>query len=94
MDDDSEYKNLKGTKKCVIKRILMFNDYTDCLLNNKIILELQQRFKSEYHNIYTGGINNIALSSTDEKRLQTSDKIKTHPYGTNAFNLKYVKERS
>ena len=93
MDDDSEYKNLKGTKKCVIKRILTFNDYTDYLLSNKIILELQQRFKSEYYNVYTEGINNIALSSADVKRLHTSDKITTHPSGTNVFNLKCVKER-
>ena len=40
MDDDSEHKKAKGTKKkCVIKRRLMFKNYTDCLLNNKIILK-------------------------------------------------------
>ena len=44
MDDD---RNDKGTKKCVIKRRLKFNDYKDCLLNNEIILKPQQRFKSE-----------------------------------------------
>ena len=27
MDDSSEYKKAKGTKKCVIKRILKFNHY-------------------------------------------------------------------
>ena len=43
----------KGTKKYVIKRILKFNDYKNCLLNNKIILKSQQRFKSELHNVYT-----------------------------------------
>ena len=30
MNDDSEKKKAKGTKKCVIKRILKFNDYEDC----------------------------------------------------------------
>ena len=39
MDDDSEKENAKGTKKCVIKRMLKFNDYKDCLLNNKIKLK-------------------------------------------------------
>ena len=29
-DDDSIVKKAKGTKKCVIKRILKFNDYEDC----------------------------------------------------------------
>ena len=42
MDDDSEKKKAKGTKKYVIKRILKFNDYKDCLLNNKIIGKSKQ----------------------------------------------------
>ena len=29
MDDDSEHKRSKGTKKCVVKRRLMFENYTD-----------------------------------------------------------------
>ena len=37
--------------------------------------------------IYTEQINKIALSSNDSKRLQTSDKIITYPYGTNAFKV-------
>ena len=45
MDDDSELKKSKGTKKCVIKRGLMFKNYTDCLFNDKIILKSQQRVK-------------------------------------------------
>ena len=43
MDDDSERKKAKRTKKCVIKRRLMFENYKDCLFNNKI-LQSQQRF--------------------------------------------------
>ena len=37
MDDDSEVKKAKGTKKCVIKRVVKFNDYKACLLNNEIV---------------------------------------------------------
>ena len=40
MDDDSEHKKAKGTKKCVIKRRLMFENYTDCLFNDKTRLKL------------------------------------------------------
>ena len=65
----------------------MFENYIDCLLNNKIVLTLQQRFKSDHHNVYTEQINKIALSSNDNKRLQTFDKITTYPYGTNAFKV-------
>ena len=38
MDDGSEKKKAKGTKKCVMKRRLMFENYKDCLFNNKTIL--------------------------------------------------------
>ena len=31
MDDGGSNKRAKGTKKCVIKRRLKFNDYKDCL---------------------------------------------------------------
>ena len=87
MDDDSEVKKSKGTKKCIIKRKLMFENYKACLLNDKILLKSQQSFKSDYHDVYTEEINKIALSSNDDKRLQTSDRIKTYPYGTNAFKV-------
>ena len=42
MDDGGSDKKAKGTKKCVTKRRLKFNDYKDCLLNNEILLKLQQ----------------------------------------------------
>ena len=87
MDDDSEVKKSKGTKKCVIKRELIFKYYIACLLNDKILLKLQQRFKSDYHEVYTEEVNKSALSSNDDKRLQTFDRIKTYPYGTNALKV-------
>ena len=84
MDDDESDKKAKGTKKCVIKRRLKFNDYKYCLLNNEIILISQQRFKSERHDVYTEEINMIALSSDDDKTLQTFDRIISYPYGASA----------
>ena len=80
-DDCEEDKKTKETKKCVIKRRLKFNDYKYCLLNNEIILKSQQRFKSERHNLYTEEVKKIALSSNDDKRLQTFDRITSYPYG-------------
>ena len=87
MDDDTEHKKAKRTKNRVIKKDLMFKSYTDCLLKNKIILKSQQSLKSDYCNVCTEQINEIALSSNDDKRLQTFDKIITYPYGTNAFKV-------
>ena len=51
IDNGNNNKKAKGTQKCLIKRILKFNDYKNCLLNNEIILKSQQRFKSEAHNV-------------------------------------------
>ena len=66
----------------------MFKNYEDCFFNYTIILMSQQRFnKSNHHNLSTDKINKIALSSKDDKRLQTFDKIMKYPYGTNAFKV-------
>ena len=35
--------------------------------------------------MYTEEVNKIALSSNDDKRIQTFDKVTTYPYGTNTF---------
>ena len=42
MDDGSEHEKGKRTKKCVIKCRIMFENYIDCLFNNKIILKSKQ----------------------------------------------------
>ena len=65
----------------------MFENYKDCLFNNKTVYRSQERFKSYYHAVYTEEVNKIALSSNDNKRLQTSDKITTYPYGTSEMMM-------
>ena len=87
MDDNIEIKKSKGTKKCVIKRELMFENYKDCLFNGEVILKSQQRFKSDHHKVYTEEVNKITLSSDDYTRLQTFVRATTYPYGTNVFKL-------
>ena len=85
--DDSEKKKAKGIKRYAVKRRRMFKNYKDSLFNNKTILKSQLRFKSDHHNVYTEEVNKIALSSNDDKRLQTFDRVTTYPYGTNAFKV-------
>ena len=80
-DDCEEDKKAKGTKKCVIKRVIKFNDYKNCLLNGEAVLRSQQRFKCKGHDVYTENINKIALSSNDYKSLIAPDKITSYPYG-------------
>ena len=86
-DDFKEDKKAKGTKICVIKRMIKFDDYKKCLLNGEVILKSQQRFKSKGHDIYTENINKIALSSNDDKRLIATDKVTSYPYGYKGKNV-------
>ena len=87
VDDDSEHKRAKETKKYIIKKDLIVKNYEDCLFNIKIILKSQQVFRSDLHNVYTVKIIKIALSSNDDKRLQIFYRITTYPYGANAFKV-------
>ena len=80
-DDGKEDKKAKGTKKCIVKKMIKFNDYKKCLLNDEVIFKSQQRFISKKHDGYTENINKIALSNDDDKRIVSSDKITSYPYG-------------
>ena len=65
----------------------MFENYKDCLFDREVIIKSQQRFKSNNHKVYAEEVIKIALSSGDDKRLQTFDGIETYPCGTNAFKV-------
>ena len=86
-DDCKEDKKADGTKKCVIKRMIKFDDYKNCLLNSEVILKAQQRFISKRHDVYAENINKIALSSNDDKRIVSSDKITSYHYGYKGKNV-------
>ena len=57
--------------------MIQFNNYKNCLLKDEEVLKLQQRFISKKHDVYT----EIALSNNDDKRIVSSDKITSYPYG-------------
>ena len=86
-DHGSEHKKAKGIKKVVIKNRIMLENFKECLFNNKIIRKSQQTFKSELHEVHTIEINKVALSSNDNKRLQTFDRVTSFPHRTNSFKL-------
>ena len=80
LDDDTENKKAKGTKKCIVKREIAFNNYVDSLFKNDVLLKSQHRFRSDHHVVYTEEVNKIALSCKDDKRIQTPNKVTTYPY--------------
>ena len=48
--------------------------------NNKLNLRLQQRFKTERHNVLSEETTKIALSSNDDKRMRSIDSIEIYAY--------------
>ena len=80
-------KKAKGTKKCIVKREILFKNYVNALFNDELIIKSQQRFRSDHHKVYTEELNKIALSSNDDKRIQTFDRVTTFPYGMNVLKM-------
>ena len=98
LNDDKleEHKKAKDTKKCVIKKHLNFDLYKKALFNKKTIRSSQQRFKSDYHNIYTETVHKTALDNKDDKTIQSFDGIHTYPYGIDYhfFNASETKTKN
>ena len=78
-------KKAQGTKQCIVKREITIRNYVDALLNDELVIKSKQRFRSDHHKVHTEEVNKIALSSNDDKRVQTFDKVTTYPHGTNPF---------
>ena len=60
-------------------------DQREFIENDKLILKTQQRFKSESQNAFIEEINKIALSSNDDKRMQSTDTKETYAYKINKY---------
>ena len=85
-DDDIEHKKAKGTKKCVIKPKIIFENYTDCLLNNKNVYRSQRIFESYNHDVYTEEVNKTLMMISDYKHM-----IRLQHAHLEQMLLKYVK---
>ena len=76
-----------SSKKIDIESIKEFNQY-----QIKSILKVQQRFKSERHNVFNEKINEITLSSNDNKKRKSFDSIETYVYETSENLVKEKEE--
>ena len=81
VEESYEEKKCKGVKKAVIKKTITFNDYKNCLFNNKPAMRKMNVIRSHLHTMYTETVNKIALSPFDDKRLIREDNIHTFAYG-------------
>ena len=62
--------------------------HKEFIRNKALILKIQQRFKRERHNVFAEGINQIGLSSNDDKRMQSIDSIETYAYAKRKDQVK------
>ena len=58
-------------------------DQKEFIKNNKLMLETQPWFRSENHNAFAEEIDNIALISNDDKRIQSIESIERYACGMN-----------
>ena len=62
--------------ECVVRKMITFKDYKNCLFSGKTSYRSQLMFRSSLHKIQTSEVNKIALSKDDNKRI-TIDGIKS-----------------
>ena len=86
VEESYEEKKCKGVKKVVIKKTISFNDYKNCLFNNKPAMRKMNVIRSHLHTIFTETVNKIALSPFDDKRLIREDNIHTFAHGHKGGN--------
>ena len=65
---NSEPKNCKGIKKCVVKRTISFDDKKRCLFGGEQCHRSQLLFRSRKHEVKTLEVNKLALSRENDKR--------------------------
>ena len=75
--DSVEDKKCKGIKKCVVKKMLDFDDYMACLSNpvGASIYRSQLMFRNKKHEVHMVEVNKIALNRDDDKRIAKKDGI-------------------
>ena len=75
--DGGENKKCKGIKKCVVKNLLRFEDYHDCLFRKSTLYTSQLMFRSMKHDVHMIEVNKVALSTDGDKRIAKEDGIST-----------------
>ena len=76
-------KKINYLEKNEINIYSIKKEFKEFIKNNKLILNAQQRFKNDRHNVFTEDVNEIALSLNDDKIMRSVDSIETYTYGTN-----------
>jgi hypothetical protein len=76
-----EEKKLKGIGRTTVKKDIKFDDYKDCLFNNKTKMNKMYSLNSNKHEMYINEVNKISMSPFDDKRYILDNGIDTKPFG-------------
>ena len=83
-----EGKRCKGIKKCVVKKMLDFDDYKKCFFDpvndmgkSKSIYRQQLMFRNRKHEVHTVEVNKVALNRDDDKQVVQKDGLSTLVHG-------------
>ncbi|XP_050507853.1 uncharacterized protein LOC126885339 [Diabrotica virgifera virgifera] len=74
-------KKAKGTKYNIVKNVIKFDDYVNCLNDFKEQTATQRSIRSYSHNVYSIEQTKIALSPYDDKRYLIPNSFRTLPLG-------------
>ena len=74
---NAEQKKCKGIKKFVVKKMITFDDYKNCLFEGRNLYKSQMVFRSNKHEKKTLEVNKLTLSSQDDKCI-TIDGIASY----------------
>ncbi|XP_024867175.1 uncharacterized protein LOC112451646 [Temnothorax curvispinosus] len=74
-------KRIKGVKRNVVAKKIMFEDYVACLRNARELKTRQSCIRSTLHEVNTVSEQKLALSPHDDKRYVTSNGEETLPWG-------------
>ena len=78
---NEEMKKAKGVTKNVSKKDLSYQDYRDCLIEEKKFMHTMLTIQSFKHQLYTIKQNKVSLSPYDDKRYLLDDGVSSLPYG-------------
>ena len=62
-------KRCKGVEKCIMKKMLDFEDYKQCLLAGWNAFRKQLLFQKKVHEVHTIEVNKLALSRDNDKQV-------------------------
>ena len=65
----AESKKCKVIKECIVKKMISFEDYKNCLLSGETSYRSQLMFRSLKHEVRTLEVNKLALSRDDDKHI-------------------------